>query len=49
MGDGADEALDREMNEWMEETRPVFGSEDTCPICNRPILNCICNEHPYES
>ena len=46
MGDYADDALDREMEQWNEETRPIYEGEEVCPNCSRSL--CICNEHPNE-
>ena len=48
MGDGADEALDREMNEWLEDSRDAWEGEEVCALCSKPIDNCSCNEHPRE-
>ena len=48
MGDEADDALDRELNELFEDTFPLFLTGEVCPECRRLVDRCVCNEHPNE-
>ncbi len=39
MGEYADETLDREMNEWIEEILPPFSDEKVCPKLKRNLTS----------
>jgi hypothetical protein len=51
MGDGADEARDRELAEWLEELLLPSDPEiflNSCPGCGKYFELCICNQRGDE-
>ncbi len=49
MGEYADEALERDLNEYLERNRPLNEGEEVCDRCGQALDNCFClSEHPRE-